>query len=237
MKPLHNRVSRSEAWTGVADCKNCAIRNSVLFAGLDEAAFDSIHRPIDQITYQPGAQIYAQDDDASSIMTIRTGLVKLTQYLPDGNQRIVRLLCSTDIVGLEAVVAPRYEHTAVALHTTQVCRIPVDTVRELSEARPHLYRDLMGRWHRALNEADRWITEFCTGPARSRVARLLIWLAERNDGLNCELFSREDLGALLGLTTETSSRIIAEFKRQGLITESRTNVFNCDMQRLGAIYS
>ncbi|MBU2582902.1 MAG: Crp/Fnr family transcriptional regulator [Alphaproteobacteria bacterium] len=237
MKHYSNRVSQSEAWTGVADCRNCAIRNSALFAGLDEAAFDTIHRPIDQISYRPGAQIYAQDDDASSIMTIRTGLVKLTQYLPDGNQRIVRLLCSTDIVGLEAMVAPRYEHTAVALHATQLCRIPVDTVRELSVARPQLCQDLMARWHLALNDADRWITEFCTGPARSRVARLLKWLAERNGGLNCELFSREDLGALLGLTTETSSRIIAEFKRQGLITESRTNVFTCDLQRLDAIYS
>lgn len=226
------RISQNEAWTGVADCRNCAIRGSVLFSGLDEAAFDAIHRPIDQITYRPGALIYSEDDDASSIMTIRSGLVKLTQFLPDGNQRIVRLLCKTDIVGLEAMVTPRYEHTAVALHATQVCRIPVDTVQQLSRARPQLYQDLMGRWHRALNDADRWITEFCTGSARARVARLLIWLAERNEGAHCELFGREDLGALLGLTTETSSRIMAEFKRQGMIVESKANVFSCRVSRL-----
>ena len=29
--------------------------------------------------------------------------------------------------------------------------------------------------------------------------------------------SREDMGALLGITTETASRIMAEFRRRGLI--------------------
>ncbi len=229
------RISNAEAWEGLADCRSCAIRNSVLFSGLQESDFDSIHRPIDQVVFQTGAEIYSQDDPASSIMTIRSGLVKLTQYLPDGTQRIVRLLCNTDIVGLEAMVAPNYEHSAIALHETHICRIPVETVRDLSRSRVSLYDDLMRRWHRALSDADRWITEFGTGPAEARVARLLIWLSERNHGDHCELFGREDLGALLGLTTETVSRKMANFKRQGVIQEFGQNKFRCDLQKLRAM--
>ena len=229
------RVSHSEAWTGLADCRHCTIRKTVLFAGLEEADFDRIHRPIDQLTYPPGTDLYNQDDPAKSILTIRTGLVKLTHFLPDGTQRIVRLLCTTDVVGLEAMVTPRYEHTATALHPTQVCRISVDIVKELARNQPKLCEDLMDRWHRALNDADRCITEFCTGPARSRVARLLIWLCERNQNKHCELFGREDLGALLGLTTETVSRIMAEFKRQGQIVEPKPNLLQCDLASLQQI--
>ena len=124
-------VSLAEAWTGVANCRDCAIRRSVLFAGLEEADFDAVHRPIDQITYPPGTEIYAQDDEAGSILTIRTGLVKLTQFLPDGTQRIVRLLRTTDVIGLEALLQDRYEHTATALQTTEVCRIPRSGPRPL----------------------------------------------------------------------------------------------------------
>lgn len=226
------RISNAEAWEGLADCRNCAIRNSVLFSGLQETDFDRIHRPIDQMVFQPGAEIYSQDDPAKSIMTIRSGLVKLTQYLPDGTQRIVRLLCNTDIVGLEAMVASNYEHSAIALHETHICRIPVETVRDLSKSRVSLYDDLMHRWHRALSAADRWITEFGTGPAEIRVARLLIWLSERNQGDHCELFGREDLGALLGLTTETVSRKMANLKRQGVIQEFGQNKFRCDLEKL-----
>lgn len=231
------RVTQSEAWTGVADCRNCAIRNSVLFSGLVEADFDRIHRPIDQLTYAPGADIYQQDDPAGAILTIRSGLVKLTQYLPDGTQRIVRLLCKTDNFGLEAMVSDHYEHTATALHPTEICRIPVDTIREISRNKPQLYQDLMGRWHKALNDADRWIIEFCTGQARARVARLLLWLAERTGGNRCELFGREDLGALLGLTTETVSRVMAEMKRQKLIIESKPNQLTCDVEALRRLVS
>ncbi len=226
------RVSQTEAWTGIADCRNCLVRNSVLFAGLQEPDFEAIHRPINQWTFPPGGQIYGQGDEADSILTIRSGLVKLTQFLPDGTQRIVRLLCTSDTVGLEALVSNEYQHTATALHDTQICRIPVETVRQLSEQRPQLYNDLMKRWQQALSDADRWIIEFCTGPARSRVARLLIWLSERSGGSHCELFSREDLGALLGLTTETVSRVMAEFKRQGHIVETTPNQFQCDVPRL-----
>lgn len=229
------RVTASQAWTGVADCKNCGIRQSVLFAGVEEQDFEAIHRPIDQLVYPAGSPIYAQDEVATSVFTIRSGLVKLTQFLPDGSQRIVRLLASTDVVGLEALVAPRYEHAATAIQDTEVCRIPVEVVRELSAKRPQMYTELMGRWHRALLDADRWITEFGTGTSRARVARLLLWLCEHDGGTECKLFGREDLGALLGLTTETVSRVMADFKRRGLIEEPKANHLLCRTKALREI--
>jgi CRP-like cAMP-binding protein len=229
------KVTAREAWTGVANCRDCAIRRSVLFAGLEEADFDAIHRPIDLLTYSPGTEIYGQDDSAGSILTIRSGLVKLTQHLPDGTQRIVRLLGATDVIGLEALAADHYAHAAVALHATEVCRIPRDVVLELSERRPALHQAIIGRWHKALGDADRWIAEFNKGTARRRVARLLLWVAERSDGEHCQLFGREDLGAVLGITTETVSRVMAELKRQGCISEPRPNQFLCDTPTLRAL--
>jgi CRP-like cAMP-binding protein len=229
------RVSATQAWTGIADCRNCGIRRSVLFAGLEEADFEDLHRPIDQIDYPAGSLIYAQEEGARSIYTIRSGLVKLTQFRQDGTQRIVRLLTRTDVLGLEALVAPSYEHDATALQHTEVCRIPIEVVRELSSKRPAMYTELMNRWHKALSDADRWITDFGTGTSRERVARLLIWLAEHYDGERCELFGREDLGALLGLTTETVSRVMADLKRRGLVKEPKSNQLTCDIDGLRAI--
>lgn len=226
------RVTLNEAWTGLADCRNCNVRQSVLFAQLSEADFDAIHRPIDQLAYPPGSDIYTEGDPAGSILTIRAGLVKLTQCRAVGTQRIVRLLHRTDVIGLEALLTDSYQHTATVLHATEVCRIAKETVRDLALRQPALYNELMARWHRALSDADRWITEFNTGSARGRVARLLLWLVERNDGERCDLFSREDLGAVLGLTPETASRVMAERKRQGYISEPRPNHFLCDVPNL-----
>ncbi len=225
---MAKQITASQAWTGVADCKNCSIRHAVLFAGLHEADFDEFHRPIDQLQFPAGATLYNAGDDATAMFTIRAGLVKLTQYLPDGSERIVRLMRKTDLVGLEAMTAPAYDHTAIALQATEVCRLPVDLVKRFSAIRPALFHEIMARWHHDLARADRWITDFSTGPARDRVVRLLLWLAEPGGEERCDLFSREEMGAVLGLTTETVSRIMADLKRQGYVSEPRLNHILCD---------
>ena len=225
-------VSLREAWSGEANCLDCALRTSVLFSGLQEADFEHIHEPIDQFTLKPGAHLYLAGDTGEYLFTIRSGMLKLVQYLPDGSQRIVRVARSTDVLGLESLLDDRYQHDAIALHATEVCRFPARLVRELGRVNPALHHELMARWQRALTEADAWLTELSTGSARQRVARLLLRLVRDRETSECPLFSREDMGAMLGVTTETASRTIAEFKRQSLLVETAPNLFLLDIPNL-----
>jgi CRP-like cAMP-binding protein len=98
-----------------------------------------------------------------------------------------------------------------------------------------LHRELLNRWQRALKEADAWLTELSTGSAKQRIARLLLRLAQDNPGSECQLFAREDMGAMLGITTETASRTIAEFKRKSLLAETGPNHFLLDLPNLKRI--
>ena len=230
-----NHTTQREAWQGQANCSLCAIRNSVLFAGLTESDFQKLHKPIDQFELKAGSKIYSAGESAEFMYTIRSGLVKLIQYLPDGTQRIVRLLRTADVVGLEAVIDPAYKHDAIVLHQAEVCRYPASAAKELDHTNPELHRELMNRWKSALEEADSWVTEFSTGSSKQRVARLLIMLAKGNIANSCALFSREDMGAMLGITTETASRMIAEFKRQHLIVKITPSEYQCDIPKLEEI--
>ena len=106
-------------------------------------------------------------------------------------------------------------------------------VRKLGRDNRKLHDELMARWERALNEADAWLTELSTGSAKQRVARLILRLTSEDlCKSECELFSREDMGAMLGITTETTSRTIADFKRQGLLVETQSNHFLLDIPNL-----
>ena len=230
-----NHTTQREAWQGQANCSLCAIRNSVLFAGLSEADFEKLHKPIDQFELKAGSKIYSAGESAEFMYTIRSGLVKLVQYLPDGTQRIVRLLRTADVVGLEAILDPVYKHDAIVLQKAEVCRYPTSAAQELSHTNPELHRELMNRWKRALDEADSWVTEFSTGSSKQRVARLLLMLAKGTSANTCSLFSREDMGAMLGITTETASRMVAEFKRQHLIVKVTPTEYQCDIQKLEEI--
>lgn len=228
-------VTLREAWAGEADCRRCELRNSVLFAGLTEQDFDRIHDPIDQFDLKPGTSLYQAGELGDYMFTVRSGSLKLVQCLPDGSQRIVRIARGTDVLGLEALVGNTYQHDAVALAPTEVCRFPTRVVKALTKENPGLHQELMQRWQRALTEADAWLTELSTGSARQRVARLLLRLVRDRESSECQLFGREDMGAMLGITTETASRTIAAFKRESLIVESQTNRFLLDIPNLRRI--
>lgn len=229
------RVPFKDVWSGEADCLRCALRESVLFAGVREADFEKIHQPINQYQLQPGQLLYHAGDHGDRMYTVRSGVVKLVQYLPDGSQRIVRLVRTADVTGLEALIGAPYEHDAVVLQTTEVCLLPVATVQALSSENPALHVELLKRWQRALSEADAWLTELSTGPARERIARLLLRMVRDQHSDECQLFGREDLGAMLGITTETASRTIAEFKRQALLQDLGGNRVRVDSERLEAL--
>jgi CRP-like cAMP-binding protein len=255
------RTRVDEAWAGQAECTNCSIRYLALFADLKEADFNLIHLPIDEYTVSPGEPLYHAGDDGRAVFTLRRGLVKLVQYLADGGQRIVRLLRPGDTLALEVLVGRPYEHTAIVLRDALVCRIPREVVNRLSVETPRLHNQLMQRWYNSVRQADEWLTELSTGNAKARMARLLLSLAdveagalaragmavacrqggpagpqegaeEDDEPAVCELFSREDIGAMLGVTTETASRTIAEFRRLGVITAIGPNRFQCDLDVL-----
>ncbi|MET0066368.1 MAG: Crp/Fnr family transcriptional regulator [Candidatus Thiodiazotropha sp.] len=225
-------VSFKEARDGVADCLKCSLRESVLFSRLKDEDFERLHDPIDQYTLPIGSTLYHAGDRGDRMYTVRSGTLKLVQYLPDGSQRIVRLIRTSDITGLECLVGDSYQHDAVVLQETEVCALPVRVVENLSKENPSLYQELLNRWHRALNEADAWLTELSTGSAKQRVARLLLRLVKNTQESQCSLFAREDMGAMLGITTETASRTIAEFKRQSLLIETTPNQFLLDIPNL-----
>jgi len=226
------RVPFKDAWSGEADCRRCALRESVLFAGLKESDFEKIHHPINQYVLQPGQNLYHAGELGDHMFTIRSGLVKLVQYLPDGAQRIVRLIKTSDVAGLESLVNQPYEHDAIVMQKTEVCYLPTRTVQALSGDVPELHVELLKRWQQALSEADAWLTELSTGSARERVARLLLRLVRNEQSAECTVFGREDLGAMLGITTETASRTIAEFKRRGHLTELGKHRYRVDIDML-----
>ena len=221
--------------TGQADCRECVVRDVVLFADLEDGDLRHLYQPIEQFSYKRGSPIFHIGDSGGAIYTIREGVVKLVQYLPDGTQRIVGLLRQGSVAGLEALLGKPYEHTTICLEKTLVCRIVTEDVQRLMLESKHLHRQLLERWYQAVRDADQWITSLSTGDARARMARLFLYLATGPDEDECRLFSREDVGAVLGLTPETASHIIAGFKRDGVIEQQARNLYRCDRRALSAI--
>jgi len=214
-------------WIGRSKCVACDVRNFVLFAGLSVNELNTILQPIDNLHVPQHSALYEKGEPAPHLFTVRSGLIKLKVDLPSGSERIVRLLRPGDVAGMETLVGERYHHTAIALQTADVCRIPRDVVIGLDQTNSLVHQALLRRWQNSVDQADHFITALSTGPAEARMARLLITLGCTGDQPDT-MPTREDMGALLGITTETASRIMAEFKRRGLIHTDRGGELVCD---------
>lgn len=218
----------------LADCRRCDMRDIALFSDLGEDDFALINHPIPQREFDVGSAIYISGEVGNKIFTIRKGVIKLVHHKTNGSQRIVRLLRQGSVAGLEALIGSPYEHTAVAMEPASVCEISAEDVNRLDRETPNLHQQLMERWHTTVQDADRWITAMSTGNAKIRMAHLFLYLVAeaRND---CRLFSREEVGAILGLTPETASHTISDFKRTGVVTQTSQNRFDCDVMALRLI--
>jgi len=210
-------IKTESAWRGTSNCRDCAIREMVLFADLNEDDFGLIHAPIDDLEFRAGVSLFDEGDAAVGIFTLRTGMVKLVRITPDGRSRIVRVLRPGDVVGLEALATQRYDNEAVALTEVSVCRIPLDVMHRLGGGSQRMHLTLMQKWQQALKDADDWLADLNFGSARQRVAALVQKMRNPLDGLTCTLFSREDMGAMLNLKLETVSREISKLVHEGII--------------------
>jgi CRP/FNR family transcriptional regulator, anaerobic regulatory protein len=210
------------AWYGQAECARCPIRDMALFADLEEADFELIHLPIQDIRLDPGVRLYEEGGRGDSVYTLRQGMMKLERLMPDGGRRVVRLLRPGDVAGLESLIGKTYQHSAVPLRTVRLCQIPREVVDRLNRETPRLCRQLMQRWQRAVENADSWLSSLVQGPVQNRVARLLLQLLRDSGDRPFTLLSRDDMGSILGTTKESASRAVASLKRKGVLVERGT---------------
>ena len=210
-------IKTESAWRGTSDCRNCGIRDMVLFADLNEQDFNLIHAPIDDLVYQSGYSLYDESDKAIGVFTLRKGLVKLVRVTADGRERVVRVLFPGDVVGLEALATGHFDSQAVALSEVSVCRIPLDVIHQLGANSPRLHRKLMEKWQSALKQADDWLAELNFGSARQRVLHFIHKMHEVAGDGTATLFGRDDMGAMMDLKLETVSREVTALVRAGVM--------------------
>ena len=210
-------------------------------AALDEHTQTPLRKLLAQAThvsYAPQEALYHAGGESDTIFFITAGLLKLVTHLYSGRARIVRLHRTGSVLGLSGLRDRYNEHTAMALTPVTALRLPLGSVRHLRATEPVTYAGLLERWHDYLQDADTWITQFSTGPIRGRIARLVAFLSEFEPDAaegEVQLLTCEEMGSILGVSSESASRILAEFKRERILVSSVTEpneTYIADLDRL-----
>lgn len=169
-----------------------------------------------------GQMLFKAGTDAECVYFIQSGIVKVIDFLPEGKGRTLRLHARGDFIGLEGLIENHYQHWAVVVLDTKVTAIPVELIKALEDSDLHEYCALLKLFQRHLAMADKWISEFSTGSIKARIARFIEFLSnfEQQGGQNqVELLKVQEVSEILGVTPESASRVMAEFKRKNILIE------------------
>ena len=199
------------------DCSSNVNRMDSTGAQLDLVGLQRVSK---RKHFKANEVIYYEGEDADRIYVIHDGLVKLLSYLKNGKGRIVRLYAKQGWLGLEGLVGQTYKHTAIAIGNSDMVSIPRHSLRLLEQNNPRQYCYILQKGYGYLDEADKWISEFSTGEIKPRVARLLAFLSQLEYGKSAkvvDLLTVHEMADMLGVTPESVSRILAQFKRDDIL--------------------
>jgi CRP/FNR family transcriptional regulator len=173
------------------------------------------------ILIKPHRLIFVESEPAENVFNVTDGAVKIYKMLPDGRRQITGFLFHGDFLGL--VFNETYAYSAESLMQTKLCRFPRHKLESLLNELPKLEQRLLGAASHELAAAQDQMVLLGRKSARERMASFLLMLskvAERHGQPDNSIvipMSRADIGDYLGLTIETVSRTMTQFKSQGLI--------------------
>ncbi|MEM7728565.1 MAG: helix-turn-helix domain-containing protein [Pseudomonadota bacterium] len=170
--------------------------------------------------YPDKTPIYHQGDVATRIFRVNSGVVMTFRLLDKGLRQITGFCTEGDFFGL----APDGEHTDGAVTVTAAGVQSVSIAALETDA--GLRAQLLDHSWRKVEDAQNLMMTLTKSSSEARVAAFLVMLAERkgrqaeatDEPIEVRLpMSRLDIADYLGLSRETVSRRLNEFKSRGAI--------------------
>lgn len=192
-----------------------------LFAGLsheEQLAVASLARPT---SFERDENVYSAGTDASQLMVVHTGKVKVTRIDAEGREQILRVLGPGDFMGETAFLTGRRPHYyATALEPATMCVFRHADLGRLVKTYPSVGERMLEELSRRLQETETRLTAVVSGDVASRLADYLLSLPGRQveQGIELELpIAKKDIASLLDTTPESLSRQLRRFQQSGLI--------------------
>lgn len=202
-------------------------------SGLDELAKYISERKVRQIKKKQ--VIYYEGDTANGLYLIISGKVKTFKVAQDGRELLTGLYGPEEYFGTAALLASEnYMETAEAVENTALCLIPKDLMEQLLNKYPDVSASFIKLLANNVLQNEQQLLELAYHSVRKRMAEVILRLkgTETEDNHQVLTVSRDNLASMAGIATETVSRILSDFKDEGLIERTGGKILVLDQLRL-----
>lgn len=218
---------------------HCYIKENTIFSDLSDEQLARFKDVVITSPYNKRGVIFLEGAPCPGFYVVKSGRVKLVRTSRDGKEQIIKILQPGEILGMEVFYdGKRYANTAVAMEDSELCFIEKGVFFRILGEYPTISRKIIIALSKELNDAYEKIGHMGLKTAREKLAHLLHTLAKdygvKDNGkvrLNLNL-SRLEIAELLGITQETSIRLLKAFKEEGLLEIKRKEIIIRSMERL-----
>lgn len=208
------------------------VRQSSLFQGTSPDGFEQAFAFGLMRSVEEGGFFFMQGDPATHAYVVISGLVKMIQITPNGQQITLRMMTPGQTFGGIAILNPSagYPATAQAMENSTAMAWDTAHLRQLAEKEPSISFNTMQLMHGYITELQERQKALVTERVEQRVARILLKLAAESgrkidDGVLIDMpLTRQDVAEMSGTTLYTVSRTLAEWERRGLLKIGRERV-------------
>lgn len=203
------------------------LRRLPLLRHLSVSEFEELASSVAVRRVKKGEFIFKSGDPADVLYIVCEGQFKILTHTPDGREQIMYIYNPGDFVGgLNLLKSHRYLYFGQALEDGIICTMGKAFFDKAVLDNPRILRQILEKSYDRIRWAEELIARLSSSNAGMKVAELLLHMASRQgvatpQGTRVELsLNREELGSYAGLTRETITRKLGEFKDLGYIDYS-----------------
>ena len=196
-----------------------ALQAIPLFAHLAEEELLRVAEMARQRKYPKGSVILFEDDPGDALYVVVSGQVKVVLIGEDGREVILATLADSDFFGEMSLIddEPRSAHV-IAMEKSNLLVLRREDFQRCLEETPRIAIGLLKALTKRLRLADSKIGGLVLLDVTGRVARLLLEMADENDGVVIsKKVTHHQIAQMIGSSRETVSRTMRTLAEGNLI--------------------
>jgi CRP/FNR family transcriptional regulator len=215
------------------DCKTCKYKS----APFQQLTDDQLYRVDElrvELSFKKGELLCKQGVPMSQVIYIRKGFVKI--FMENAGELVVIGIAQPGtFVGIQALYgSPVFPFSVEAMTDTEVCMKDINVFRELILENSEFAKGIIEVLNANLLQSYNRIFALTTKQIGARFSELLYYM--RNVLYQSNPFkmtvSRKELAELVSTTPESISRMLGEFKEQGIIRVNGQTIEILDSDKL-----
>ncbi len=206
-------------------CEGCPVRKLTIVCDLKGEDLREFQSNVLKHKMKTGQLIYSEGDKCGGLYIIMHGRVKLYYESADGKEQIVDIIGPGAVFGDISLNADsKCDVSAECYEDGVYCSISLEYYQQLVQTKPQVAIRLLSVLETKLAMSRKIIRDLSLKRARQRMASVILRLAKEQgadapEGMEIKLpINVQTLAYMCGLTQETASRVLSEFRKEKLLS-------------------